>query len=217
VLAFTRPADLDLISPPTQALARGAQGTFLAPFIAPGVALLLIAAGAAGGSNYFNAVVRLPMVAGWDRLLPVWVSRLHPRFRTPVGSILAVFLATIALTVFGNFGVGSQEAFQFLNNEGNMCWGLTYLVMFSIPLLARGEKPALGVRIAAVSGFMMTLLYVVLSMFPIVDVRNRASFTIKVVAVILVINGTGALYFRHAARKRRLVLMQSEVPEILGL
>lgn len=216
VLAFTNPADLDLISPPTQALARGAQGTPFAPFIAPIAALLLMAISAAAASIYFNAVIRLPMVAGWDRLLPAWLSRLHPRFRTPVGSIVAVSLATFALTLFGNFGVGAQEAFQFLNNEAIICWALTYLVMFSIPLLARGEKPPLSVRLSAVSGFAMTLLYVVLSLFPIVDVRNSASFTARVIAVILLINGAGALYFRHAARKRQLTLIESGTPAILG-
>ncbi|HTX40239.1 MAG TPA: hypothetical protein VMD25_00320 [Acidobacteriaceae bacterium] len=158
----------------------------------------------------------MPMVAGWDRLLPAWLSRLHPRFRTPVGSIVAVSLATFALTLFGNFGVGAQEAFQFLNNEAIICWALAYLVMFDIPLLARGEKPAPGVRLAAVSGAIMTPLYVVLSLFPIVDVRNPASFTARVITVILVINGAGALYFRHAARQRRLTLLPSDVPEIPG-
>ncbi len=38
----------------------------------------------------FTAVARLPMVAGWDRLLPPWFSRLHEKYRTPVNSILLV-------------------------------------------------------------------------------------------------------------------------------
>ena len=59
----------------------------------------------------------------------------------------------------------------------------------------------------------MTLLFVVLSLFPIVDVRNPASFTARVLAVILVINGAGALYFRRAVMKRRQTLLESEVPE----
>ena len=28
-------------------------------------------------------MIRLPMVAGWDHLLPAWFSRLDPRYRTP--------------------------------------------------------------------------------------------------------------------------------------
>jgi amino acid transporter len=202
VLAFTKPADLDLISPPTQALVRGAQGTMIAGIVAPLIALLLIINGVGGTSLYFNSVIRLPMVAGWDHLLPGWLSRLHPRFKTPVGSIVCVAAATFILTLLGHFGVGAQEAFQFLNNTGLICWALTYLVMFAIPLVGRGERPPAAVRIAAASGFVMTLLYVLLSAFPIVEVKNSASFTAKVVMVILGINGLGAWYFRRVTRRR---------------
>jgi amino acid transporter len=208
VLAFTRPGELDLISPSTQALVRATQGTPLAPLMGPFAAVLLIASSAAAACIYFNAVIRLPMVAGWDHLLPSWLSWLHPRFRTPVGSILLVAGATFAVTLLGNFGVGAQEAFQFLNNEGIICWALTYIVMFSIPLLAKGERPPISVRLAAVSGFVMTLLYVVLSTFPIVDVRNSWSFTTKVIVVIVAINGAGALYFRYAAARRETLMAE---------
>ena len=202
-LAFTQPADLDLISTPTQALTRGAQGTSLAFIVGPVAAALLIVSTLGAASIYFNAVNRLPMVAGWDHLLPAWLSRLHPRFKTPMGSIVCVAIATFVLTLFGNFGVGAQEAFQFLNNTGIICWALTYLVMFSIPLIARGEKPPVGVRIAAFAGLAMTALYVVLSVLPIVDVRNSAFFTTKVILVILGINGAGAWYFNRATRMRK--------------
>jgi len=203
VLAFTRPADLDLISPPTQALMRGSQGTPFAFVAAPAIALLLILNGLGGTSLYFNSVIRLPMVAGWDQLLPQWLSRIHPRFRTPVGSIICVAAATFTLTFLGNFGVGAQEAFQLLNSTGLICWALAYLVMFAIPLVGRGEKAPLAVRIAAVSGFVMTLGYAVLSIFPVVEVKNPASFTLKAILVIGGINAAGAVYFRFASRRRQ--------------
>ena len=201
-LAFTLPANLDLISPIMQALTRGAQGTPFAPIAGIVVATLIVVSILAGASISFNAVIRLPMVAGWDRLLPAWLSRLHPRFKTPVGSILCVAIATFCLTLFGNFGVGAQEAFQFLNNTAIVSWALTYLVMFSIPLIARGENAPLTVRAAAISGFGMTLLYVVFSVFPIVDVKSSASFTAKVILLIFGINAAGAWYFRRTIRKR---------------
>ena len=201
-LAFTKPADLDLISPPTQALMRGSQGTPFAHVAAPAIAVLLILAGLCGTSLFFNSVIRLPMVAGWDRLLPAWLSRLHPRFKTPVGSIVCVAAATFALTLLGNLGVGAQEAFQFLNNTGLICWALTYLVMFAIPLAGRGEKAPIAVRLAAASGFAMTLGYAALSIFPVVEVKSPVSFTIKAVVLIAGINTAGALYFRFASRRR---------------
>jgi len=201
-LAFTQPAGLDLISTPMQALTRGAHGTSFAFIVVPVAAALLIVNIVGGTSIYFNAVNRLPMVAGWDHLLPAWLSRLHPRFKTPVGSILCVAVATFCLTLFGNFGVGAQEAFQFLNNTGIICWALTYAVMFSIPLFAPGEKPPIAVRVAAASGFVMTALYVIMSIFPIVDVRNPASFTAKVILLILGVNAAGAWHFRRVTMRK---------------
>lgn len=201
-LAFTSPADLDLISPPTQAVMRGSQGTPFAHVAAPVIGVLLIVTGLCGTSLFFNSVIRLPMVAGWDRLLPEWLSRLHPRFKTPVGSIISVAVATFALTFLGNLGVGAQEAYQLLNNTGLICWALTYLVMFAIPLAGRGERAPIAVRLAAVSGFAMTLGYAALSIFPVVEVKSPISFTIKAVLLIAGINTAGALYFRLASRRR---------------
>lgn len=203
VLAFTHPSDLDLISPPTQALMRGSAGTPFAAIAAPTIAVLLILNGLGGTSLYFNSVIRLPMVAGWDMLLPQWLSRLHPRFKTPVGSIICVAVATFALTFLGNLGVGAQEAFQFLNSAGLICWALTYLVMFAIPLAGRAEKPPISVQLAAASGFIMTLAYAVLSIFPIVEVKSPVSFTIKAVLLIGGINALGTWYFRSASHRRQ--------------
>jgi amino acid transporter len=203
VLVFTRPDSIDLISPTTQALTRGAQGMGMAGFIAPLAAVLVICHVVGYSSLSYNAVIRLPMVAGWDHLLPAWVSRLHPRYKTPVGSIVSIGLVAVMFMILGNLGVGAQEAFQLLGNGSMICYALTYLVMFAIPLVARGEKPAWGVRLAAASGFAMTLLYAALSIFPIIDVQNAASFTVKVSGVVIGINLAGALYFRHAKKRKQ--------------
>jgi amino acid transporter len=202
VLAFSHPAEIDLISPAMQAFSRGAQAAGVAFFVGPFVAALISGQVIANSSVYCNAAIRLPMVAGWDHLLPAWLSRLHPRFKTPVGSVLCFGAATFAFTVLGNLGVGSQETFQLLNNSSIICWALTYLVMFAIPLAARGEKPPLAVRVAALSGFSMTLLYVVLAIFPVVDVPNPASFAAKVGGAVAAVNALGVWHFRRARRRR---------------
>jgi amino acid transporter len=203
VLVFTRPDAIDLISPTTQALTRGAQYLGMAALVAPVAAGLLIFHIVGYSSLSFNAMIRLPMVAGWDHLLPDWLSQLHPRYKTPVGSIGLIGLVAFVFTILSTLGVGAQEAFQLLSNGSIICYALTYLVMFAIPLIARGEKPGWGLRIAAASGFAMTLLFAVLSIFPIIDVQNAASFTMKVSGVVIGINVAGALYFRHAQRKRQ--------------
>jgi amino acid transporter len=203
VLVFTRPESIDLISPAAQALTRGAQGMGMAGVIVPLAAVLLICHVVGYSSLSYNAVIRLPMVAGWDHLLPAWLSRLHPRYKTPVGSIVFIGLLAFVFIVLGNLGVGAQEAFQLLSNGSFICYALAYLVMFAIPLIARGEKPGWGVRLAAVSGFAMTLLYAGLSIFPIIDVQNAASFTVKVSGVVIAINVAGVLYFRYANKQKQ--------------
>jgi amino acid transporter len=141
------------------------------------------------------------MVAGWDHLLPDWFSRLHPRFKTPSGSILFIGLMTLALTVLVNLGVGGPEAFQTSFNAALICWALTYMVMFSIPLIARGDRAPVTVRLAAGSGLVMTVLYAALSIFPVIDVEDPLAFTLKVGGIVLGLNAAGALYYMWAGRR----------------
>jgi amino acid transporter len=123
------------------------------------------------------------MVAGWDGLLPKWFTRLHPRYLTPVNSILFVGALTLAFTLAGQIGVGLQEAFQILENAGGIFYAFAYIVMFSIPLFAArrlSEPPKLWLQGAAVAGLATSILYSVLSIFPIIDVADWRVFTAKV-------------------------------------
>ena len=82
----------------------------------------------------FAGNTRLPMVAGWDGLLPAWFTRLHPKFHTPYNSIFFVGAITLAFTLIGHIGVGVQEAFQLLENTAGIFYAFTYLALFAIPL-----------------------------------------------------------------------------------
>ncbi len=190
VLAYSRPDAVDLIAPGIQVLNIGL------PRLVALAATLLIVATVAQKSFYFSVMVRMPMVAGWDQLLPAWFSRLDGRYRTPVGSILFAAAVIMLLTLMAIAGAGNQEAYQLLLNASLLCFAGAYLVMFAIPLLARGEKPSWGVRVAAVAGFLMTLLFVMLSVFPIVRVENAGLFAAKLIAVIGGLQCAGALYYR---------------------
>jgi hypothetical protein len=113
---------------------------------------------------------------------------------------------TLIIAMLTSLGAGNQEAYQLLQNASGIAYGLAYLVMFAIPLLARGEKPSWILRIASASGFLMTLLYVILSVFPIIDVPNRFSFAIKISGVVLGLNVAGALFFWRAETRRKRLL-----------
>ena len=206
VLFFVRPGQVDLIGPIPQVLALGSEA-FGAAGAAARLAILAIVVVRIGQASLnFTGTTRLPMVAGWDRLLPGWFTRLHPRWKTPTNSILFVSIVTFAVGAAGVIGVGEQEAFQLLNNGSGILYALTYLAMFAIPILGVGSirRPPLWLRAAACSGFLMTLLYVVLSVLPIVAVGSRLLFAAKIVLFIVAANALGTAVFVAAARRRSL-------------
>src|SRR5262249_43185845 len=136
--------------------------------------------------------------------LPAWFSRLHPKYRTPVNSI--VFMGGVALSasLAVLIGTGNQEAFTLLQIWSWTFYGLGYLVMFAVPLLAAKEKalqPAAWLRAAAASGFAVTLLFVVLSIFPVIRVEDPLLYSTKVIGVIVGANFIGWLIYRAGQQK----------------
>src|SRR5262249_10806678 len=96
-LAFVPPDQIDLIGPLQQDLSIGFRSL---RWVGTGgsIAILGITVRTiALMSIYFAGNTRLPMVAGWDRLLPGWFRRLHPKSKTPINSILFVGAVTIVL------------------------------------------------------------------------------------------------------------------------
>lgn len=213
VLAFVKPSDVDLIGPIPQVLSIGF-GSFgwvgkIVSLAILGVVIRQIAL----MSIYFAGNTRLPMVAGWDHLLPNWFTRLHPNYKTPVNSILFVGAVTLVLGLLSLTGVGAQEAFQLLDNAGGVFYALTYLVLFSIPLFgmkAFGVRTPLGLKIACASGFLVTLLYIGFTIVPIIEVSSPLWFALKIVSVVVLANSVGAGIY--AVRRRR-----TEVKEPAGL
>ena len=182
MLALIGQDRIDLIAPVPQVLSEGFRPLGVVAAIAPVTIVALLCIRVAQSSVMFAGNTRLPMVAGWDKLLPVWFTRLHARHKTPVNSILFVGAATFALGLVGLIGVGRQEAFQLLWNASGVFYALTYLAMFAIPLIGlRGviPRPPVWLKISAFSGLVMTLLYVALSIVPIIQVESRLLFRRK--------------------------------------
>jgi len=205
VLALIPQDQIDLIAPIPQILSIG-----FGPFgIVAGIASLAIMAmfsiRLAQSSVMFAGNTRLPMVAGWDSLLPVWFTKLHRKYQTPVNSILFVGAATLFMGIVGLIGVGKQEAFQLLWNASGVFYALTYLVMFAIPIIGlrvAGEKIPIWLKLASLSGFTMTLLYIALSIVPIVKVESQLAFALKIGGLIVVTNLIGLAIYLVAKRRR---------------
>jgi amino acid transporter len=205
ILAFISPESVDVVGPIPQALRLGSRAFGFSGFIVPLAIVLLFVNYPTSFSVYFSASARLPMVAGWDHLLPEWFTRLHARYKTPVNSILVLGAVTLAGSVVALIGVGPQEAYELLLTWAFTFYAIAYLALFAIPFLSpkeRGLRPGLWLRIAAVSGFLMTLLYVVLSIFPIIDVESSWKYSLKITIVVLGANGLGCAIYRTGARRQ---------------
>lgn len=208
VVAYVPTADIDLIGPLPQVLRVGFGPFGIAgPLVAIAIVLTLIMR-VSQISVAFTAVTRLPMVAGWDRMLPAWFSRLHPRYRTPVNSILVVAVISFAASVISLVGVGQAEAFQLMFNASGIFYGLTYVTMFAIPLVGlRGvtPRPPLWVKGAALAGLLITLVYIVLAVFPIIPVESVAGFALKITVVVVLLNLVGVGILVAGRRRSSLV------------
>lgn len=205
VLSLIPQDQIDLIAPIPQVLSVGFGPLGLVAGIASMTIVALLSIRLAQSSVMFAGNTRLPMVAGWDNLLPAWFTKLHSKYRTPVNSILFVGAATLFMGVVGLIGVGKQEAFQILWNASGVFYALTYLVMFAIPLIGlrgSGLKVPIWLKIAAFSGFAMTALYVALSIVPIVKVESQLLFAAKIGGLIVITNLIGVGIYLAARRKR---------------
>lgn len=206
VLAMIPPEGIDLIAPIPQLLSVGFGPLGALAAVVPFTLSAMIAIRFAQASVNFAGSTRLPMVAGWDGLLPAWFTRLSDRYRTPVNSILFVAAATLLLSALGLIGVGKQEAFQLLWNSAGIFYALTYLALFAVPLfgLRRAPvRPPWWVKLCAASGLLMTGMYVILSVLPIVPVGSRTLFALKIVGLIVITNLIGLALYASSRRPRR--------------
>jgi amino acid transporter len=199
VLAFVSPDKVDLIGPIPQVLSLGFSSfgwvSLLVSFTIFGVAARQIAL----MSIYFAGNTRLPMVAGWDNLLPAWFARLHRRHRTPVNSILFVGLITLLFSLASLVGVKEQEAFQLQDNAATTFYALIYMVLFAIPLVAIrkfGVKAPLWLKVAAVSGFLVSVVAGYFTLVPITHVDSPRLFAVKIIAVVVGTNAIGVVLYQ---------------------
>jgi amino acid transporter len=205
ILAFVSPEAIDVIGPIPQALRSGLSAFREAGAIVAIAILLLLLNYLCSYTLYFSANTRLPLVAGWDHLLPGWFTRLHPTHRTPVNSILFMGGVALASSTAVLVGTGSQESFILLQTWAWTFYGLAYLVKFAIPLVSpkeKGLRPGAWLRLGAASGFLVTLLFVLLSVQPVIPVASKAEYFAKVVLVVLGANFAGWMIYRAGQLKR---------------
>jgi glutamate:GABA antiporter len=203
VLAFVHPENVNLINPIAQVFTTGFSSLSTAATLVSGVILAMLMRDIAQSSLTFTGNTRLPMVAGWDHLLPPWFTRLHTKYKTPVNSIIFVGLITLCIGLAGIINVGQEEAFQLLQSAAGIFIAFTQLVMFAIPVFGlkdRRSKVPIWIKITSLFGFFITFVFIVLSVFPIIEVKSWFSYSVKIIAVIAVANTIGIALFLRAKK-----------------
>jgi glutamate:GABA antiporter len=205
VLAFIGDNPIDLIGPVPQTLRLGLRSFPIAGAIASTAILLMAARTISSTSVHVTGSSRLPMVAGWDQLLPKWFSYLHPRYKTPVNSIIFVGTTTLLIAITSQIGAGIQEAFQLVDNAANVFYGIVYLTMFAIPIFgARAVRSGASswLRIAAICGAAVSLSAIFFTVYPIIDVPSPLNFAAKIIAVTATANAIGVAIYVIGRRRQ---------------
>jgi len=203
VLAFTGGGPINLIGPIPQTFSLAFGSGWGVGVARLGIFLLLVRA-VAGASLIFTGMTRLPMTAGWDHLVPEWFARLHPRWKTPVNSILVMTAVTAVLLLLSMLGVRAQETMQLLLNASNVHYGVVYVALFALPLLGSAEF-RLGIpawlRVVSAAGLLSSAVAVLIAIYPIIGVSSRLAYASKIAGAVILSNLLGiAIYY---SRKRR--------------
>ena len=213
VLAYVAPANVDLASPVGQVMQAGFGGSEF------GRTLAAISVGAFNVGYLATFVIvtgmvaRLPMVAGWDGLLPAWWSELHPRFRTPAKAIAAVSGAVLAMAALSIVGADNQEAVQISVGVGIGSVCIQYMLLFGTMLFGfrSGARPSGSIRLAALSAFVVSVISLGFELVPPGNVTNAGIFAMKVAGAIIATQGVGAFLYWRGARRTGALAVAAEV------
>jgi hypothetical protein len=118
--------------------------------------------------------------------------------------VLVLGAATLVVALLALIGVGHEESYELLLTF--TFYGIAYLALFAIPIFSRKERglrAPLWLRLAACSGMLVTLLFIVLSVFPIIDVGSSWQYSLKIAGVVIGANTVGWVVFQTGSRKTK--------------
>ena len=181
------------------------------------LAALLVTVGNAGGvGSTVAGIARVPFVVGIDRYLPKAFGKIHPRWKTPYVSIIVQAVASALVLLLSQINETTRGAYQAVIDITIILYFIPFLYMFAaaIKLAGRPDRTAnpdavlvpggkAGVWIACTLAFSVTLLSIIVSVFPPGDSSNRKLFLVKVIGTTVLAVAVGLiLYFWGAAKKR---------------
>jgi amino acid transporter len=173
--------------------------------IAPLAALLVTLTSLGSVGAWFEAVARIPFVAGIDRFLPAGFGRLHPRFGSPYIALLTQAAVTVLFVFMGQAGTSVRGAYQVLVSLTVLVTLIPFLLLFAaairladVPARPDGLQLPGGRRAVvafAVLGLVTTVSAIVLTLVPPEAEPNKPLAVAKIVGATLVVMASGALVY----------------------
>lgn len=178
--------------------------------LTPAAAVLVAISCMGSVGAWLGSVARLPFVAGLDAYLPSAFGKMHPKYGSPIVSLLTQFVLAAIVIVLGQGGTSVHGAYDVLVSMTVLVTMVPFLFIFSSAIKVRA--PAVGVSIpgghktvvvAAIVGLATTLFAIVFSTIPAADEPNKPLAVIKIVGLTFVLLAAGAVFYAVAKWRRR--------------
>ena len=141
-----------------------------------------------------SATARLSYAAAKDGLLPPMFARVHPKWRTPHISMVALAGVGTTLLLVMQLGDSMRAAYQELVSMMVLGSFTPFLYIFLSAWKA-------GLRVAPVCGITVTLIALVFTALPTEDVGSVWMFEAKILGGSLLLLGLGRWIFRRQQRR----------------
>src|ERR1700733_760914 len=162
------------------------------------------------GSAWMGGSARIPFVAGLDSYMPSWLGKVHPKYATPYAALIVQAVVSLILIVL-NFTLsgGVQETFQTMLSLAVVLQLVPFLYVFAA-LLRFAFRDDLGdgrygrgiLVFAGASGFLTTLLGIVLAFFPAKQITSVWKYEAKMFGFTVFFLALAAFFFFVYGRRR---------------
>jgi amino acid transporter len=181
-------------------------GTYVGPWAAVVMHLLVLSSVYAAQLAFHNAITRYTYALSRDGVLPAWLGKVHPRFGSPYrASIVQTVLATVVIVLFAVAGADPYTTLLIWVNTPGVVGILVLQTLTAIAtvvyFLRRNKAASSPAAVAA--GIASSVLLVVATYILVVSVGllTGASNTVNVILVsivpaTLVVGGAVALWLR---------------------
>lgn len=194
LLVLLKPEEISPMTGLAQAGVAGAQ-KLGAPLISILLAALIGLALLGQLDTWIAGNTRLPYAIGLDNYLPPAFKRIHPRWGTPSVALLTQAVAATLFLLMAQLGETVKAAYQIMVDMMVIVTFIPFLYIF-------GAGFRFASRIAAVSGFAVTLVAMALSALPPPEAASVAVFEAKVLGGTVFFLLLGWLLFKRYQAKR---------------